>query len=286
MSSPDASMSESGAAAWSDACRLQDLACLYTGYADYAQHLDLGEKWPVRWSTTWKFGRTPTSNPVRDLADVDILRSVPVRRFTWRTGQHHRPGLEYLVTTDRHHGFESYEEECLLLVSDFAAGLAEALSQPFRLRFYAGGREVNHTPDFLLMTESGPFLVDVRPADRIRSEDALKFAATSEIALATGWRYGVVTGWHRHVLETVDALSAERRSLTDPLGIHRQLHAALEYGPLPYGDLVDRCVLPAVARAHVLHLLWHRHLGVDLSVPFGDECLIRLAPSGHSSEEW
>ncbi|MFD4938321.1 hypothetical protein [Streptomyces virginiae] len=54
------------------------------------------------------------------------------------------------MSTGWHHGFESHEEECLLLVADFAAGLVEALSQPFRLRFSAGGQVVHHTPDFLL----------------------------------------------------------------------------------------------------------------------------------------
>lgn len=107
--------------AWSDACTLEDLAVLDTGFTDYVQALDLDEKWPVRWTTTWKFSQTPITSPVRDLDKVDLPRSVPVRRFTWRTDQFHRPGLEYLMATDRHHGFESHEEERLLLVADFAA---------------------------------------------------------------------------------------------------------------------------------------------------------------------
>lgn len=263
--------------AWSDACRLEDLALLYTGFSDYVKLLDLDEKWPVRWTTTWKFGRSPVAIPVRGLDQVSIGRSVPVRRFTWRTDQFHRPGLEYLMATDRHHGFESHEEECLLLVSDFA-GLVEALSQPFRLRFFAEGKAIKHTPDFLLVTDSGLFLIDVRPAGRIKAEDALKFAAAAEAALSAGWRYGVVVGWRQHVLPNLDALSAERRPLPDVLGIQWQLQEAAAQGPLPYGELVQRCCLPAIGRAHAIHLLWNRHLGVDLSVPFGNASLIRLAP--------
>jgi hypothetical protein len=30
-----------------------------------------------------------------------------VRGFTWRAGQRHRPGLQYLLATGRMHGFES-----------------------------------------------------------------------------------------------------------------------------------------------------------------------------------
>ncbi|MGW5665933.1 TnsA-like heteromeric transposase endonuclease subunit [Streptomyces sp. NPDC003758] len=245
------------------------------------QALDLDEAWPVRWSTTWKFGQTPITSPVRDLDTVDLRRSVPVRRFTWRTDQFHRPGLEYLMATDRHHGFESHEEERLLLVADFAAGLVEALCQPFRLRFLSGGKAIQHTPDFLLVTDSGLFLIDVRPADRIKPEDALKFAATAEAALSAGWQYGVVAGWRQHVWTNVDALSAERRPTPDVLGIQGQLREIAAHGPLPFRELVERCRIPAIARAHAIHLLWHRHLGADLSGPFGDASLIRLAPDQH-----
>lgn len=270
--------------AWSDACTLEDLAVLDTGFTDYVQALDLDEKWPVRWTTTWKFGQTPITSPVRDLDKVDLPRSVPVRRFTWRTDQFHRPGLEYLMATDRHHGFESHEEERLLLVADFAAGLVEALCQPFRLRFLSEGKAIRHTPDFLLVTESGLFLIDVRPADRIKPEDALKFAATAEVALSAGWQYGVVAGWRQHVWTNVDALSAERRPLPDVLTTQEQLREAAGQGPLPFSELVERCRIPAIARAHAIHLLWHHHLGVDLSGPFGDTSLVRLAPEQHHRE--
>ncbi len=264
---------------WSDSCRVGDLAFLHRGFTEYAHQLDLDERWARRWTTTWKFGRdAAAAYSVRDLKEVDVSRTMPVRRFTWRTDQHHRPGLEYMVSTRRHHGFESFEEECLLLVTDFAAGLREALSQPFRLRFHAGGKRVDHTPDYLLLTDSGPFVIDVRPAGRIRPEDELKFAATFEAALAAGWRYGVVTGWRRHIWETVDAFSAERRPLTNVLDMQGQLRAAASQGPLPLRDLVERCSIPAMARAHSLHLLWRRELGADLSAPYGDASLIRLAP--------
>ncbi|MFF3663898.1 TnsA-like heteromeric transposase endonuclease subunit [Streptomyces olivochromogenes] len=276
--------SASSSAVWSDACCLEDLALLYTGFTDFTQALDLDEIWPVRWTTTWKFGLTPAASPVRDLDKVDLGRSVPVRRFTWRTDQFHRPGLEYMMATDRHHGFESHEEECLLMVAEFAAGLVEALSQPFRLRFFTEGKAIEHTPDFLLVADSGLFLIDVRPAGRIKAEDALKFAAAAEAALSAGWRYGVVVGWRQHVLTNVDALSAERRPLPDVLGIQGQLQESAAQGPLPYGELVERCCLPAIGRAHAIHLLWNRRLGVDLSVPFGNASMVRLAPRQHHRE--
>ncbi|MFF3056003.1 TnsA-like heteromeric transposase endonuclease subunit [Streptomyces sp. NPDC057909] len=275
----DSTPSPSGERVWSDACALEDLARLDREHTAHAAHLDLDDRWPVRWTTTWKYGRSASVTcPVQDLNTVDLSQTVPVRRFTWRTDQEHRPGLEYMTATDRHHGFESFEEECLLLVADFAADLTEALCQPFRLCFYADGGRVDHTPDYLLLTRRGPIVVDVRPAGRIHARDNLKFAATAEAALSAGWRFAVLTGWRAHVRGAVDAMSAERRPLDDVLGIQGQLHQVAAQGPMPYGELVDRCSLPAVARAHALHLLWRRQLGVDLSGPYGDERLVRLAP--------
>ncbi|MCW7947458.1 hypothetical protein AAW14_37500 [Streptomyces hygroscopicus] len=65
------------------------------------------------------------------------MASVPVRRYSWRTCQRHRPGLECLVTTRRQHGFESLAERWMLLVLDFVGGFDEVLAQPFRLRFFS-----------------------------------------------------------------------------------------------------------------------------------------------------
>jgi hypothetical protein len=53
---------------------------------------------------------------VRDLAAVPVLSSEPVLHFTWRARQRHRPGLQFMVSTGRHHGFESLEEQRLPLV--------------------------------------------------------------------------------------------------------------------------------------------------------------------------
>lgn len=86
-------------------------------------------------------GRLPgkVSWPVRDMAHVPVLASRPMRGFTWRSKQRHRPGLEVMASTGRTHGFESLEEMRLLVALDFL-GASEVLSQPFRLDFeHAGG---------------------------------------------------------------------------------------------------------------------------------------------------
>lgn len=240
--------------------------------------------WTARWSTRWRSGRSSTDCAVRDVHLLDLADTTPFRRFTWRTAQWHRPGLEYLVSTDRHHGFESHEEELLLLAADFAADLVEALSQPFRLRFETVNGFEFHTPDYLLLTRRGHWLIDVRPAERIAPEDEVKFAASTEMALACGWNYTVVSGWKPHVTAVVDELSAGRRPLTDPLGLQGELLQIAGEGPISFGDLVEKCSLPAAARAHAIHLLWHQVLGMESFEPLCNATLIRRAPLRRSLE--
>lgn len=93
--------------------------------------------------------------PVRDLASAPMGACGPVRRFGWRTRQRHRPGLQFVVSTGRHHGFESMVEQRLLLALDFAGDLVDVVSQPFRLRFDTVTGSRMHIPDFLAVTRDG-----------------------------------------------------------------------------------------------------------------------------------
>jgi hypothetical protein len=259
----------------SDRCGWEDLLALGGDVlTEDRDALALGPGWPRRWTARWKFEGGAVVCPVRDLAEMPMQGAQPVRRFSWRTSQFHRPGLQYLVSTGRHHGFESHAEQQLLLVLDFAGNVVEVLSQPFRLAFTASGGPGEHTPDFLAVTRDGVWLIDVRPGDRIKAEDRIRFAAAAEVALSCGWRYAVAAGWRPHVQATLDTLSAQRRPLADPLGLQPVLLALIERGPLRFGALVERTEVPAVARAQALHLIWNRSLGVDLAAPLGDQSLV------------
>src|SRR5260370_1282744 len=120
-------------------------------------------------------------------------------------------------------------------------------------------------------------LFGVRPARRVKGGDGTWLGAAAEAALEAGWRYSVVAGWRPHVRTGIDALSAQRRDLQDRLGLRDRLLDAVSAGPAAFGDLVGAMPLPAVARAHALHLLWRRRLGTDLSCPLGDASLVWLA---------
>ncbi|MFJ7118342.1 hypothetical protein ACIQW4_34870 [Streptomyces albogriseolus] len=109
---------------------------------------------------------------------------------------------------------------------------------------------------------------DVRPRKLIGEDDALKFAAAHEAPAAAGWRYDVVADWRPSVVSVLDQLSAQRRPLTESLGLREQLGEAAD--ATSFGQLVESTSLPVVARAQALHLLWHRRLGTDLGRPLTD----------------
>ena len=262
----------------SDSCGLADLVadCQVTP----ASVLDLSDGWAGRWSAAWRVSGSEVVCPVRDLGSFPVPGCEPVRRFSWSRAQRHRPGLQFMVSTGLHHGFESLEEARLLLALDFAGAVAEVVCQPFRLRFATADGPVEHIPDVLAVAADGTWLIDARPSDRIAEADRVKFAASAEAALACGWRYLVVSGWVPHVAATLDTLSSQRRPLADPLGLRSVLLDRVSSGPLSFADLVAGTIAPPVARAQLLHLLWHRRLSIDLALPLADATLVRLADGG------
>jgi hypothetical protein len=263
----------------SDCCGLDEMFLAYVPGEAGRARLELGAGWTRRWTATWQVSGVDEVSLVRDLGPVPVAGSEPVRRFSWGRRQRHRPGLQFMVSTGRLHGFESLEEQSLLLALDFTGTAEDVLPQPFTLRFgIPGGGFREHVPDFLVVSGDGSrWLFDVRPARLVKDDDATCFAAAAEAALEAGWRYSVVGGWRPNVLTGVDALSAQRRDLDDRLGLQGRLLDAVLPGPAAFGDLVGAVPLPAVARAHALHLLWRRRLGTDLSRPLGDASPVWLA---------
>jgi len=184
--------------------------------------------------------------------------------------------LESLVSTGRLHGFESLEEDQLLVALDFAGDLVEVLSQPLRIRFRTAKKWRNHTPDFLAVTRAGIWLIDVRPRDLIEDEDLESFAAAQEMALVCGWLYAVAAEWRPHVRSILSAMYGKRRSTRDVLGVQPSLLAQAD-GSSTFGELVAVHTYWPVVRAQLLHLLWHRRLGIDLAEPLSNKS--RVVPA-------
>lgn len=265
---------------FSDRCRLEDLFIAVEIGDEPRTGLRQATGWVRSWHAEFRTSAGKSEIPVADLGGVVAGEISPVRAFTWSTRQRHRPGLQFMVSTGRHHGFESLEEQRLLLAVDFTGRARVVVSQPLRLRYDTADGHRSHVPDFLVFDAEGVCLFDVRPAQRIGESDSLAFAATAEAALSAGWGYRVVGGWRRGVVTALDALSAQRRDLPDPLGIQEELLRSVSVGASELGELVGCGADVGLRRAYLLHLLWRRRLGVDLAAPLGDGSLVWAAGAG------
>ncbi|WP_406140985.1 TnsA-like heteromeric transposase endonuclease subunit [Streptomyces sp. NBC_01089] len=102
---------------------------------------------------------------------LDLLRDAqPWRTFRWFKGQRHYSGTYWSSTVRDHVIYESRLELARLLFADFARDVRHVVAQPFLLKAEVEGQLRRHIPDFLLMTDGGPVVVDVKPRHRLERE--------------------------------------------------------------------------------------------------------------------
>jgi hypothetical protein len=114
--------------------------------------------------------------------------------------------------------YESRLELGRLLFADFAPEVRHIVAQPFLLKADIDGKVRKHIPDYLLLTDAGPLVVDVKPRHRLeKPEVAFTFSWTREAVTSRGWRYEVWSEPHPAVLENIRFLAGYRRDwLFDP----------------------------------------------------------------------
>lgn len=175
--------------------------------------------------------------------------------------------------------YESRLELARLLLADFDRSASRIVAQPFLMTAQVEGTERRHIPDFLLMTESGPLVVDVKPARRLaRPEVAFTFAWSRRVIESRGWRFEVwsepapvevdnvrlLAGYRRHWLFSPDLLAALEASVADGATLREAFAAVPGF---------DR----RLVRAAVLHLLWTGRFKVDLSARLWAGSVLRRA---------
>lgn len=98
-------------------------------------------------------------------------------------------GIYWSATESRHVVHESRLELARLLFADFDRSVRRICAQPFLLAREFNGNERKHIPDYLLITDRGPKVVDVKPARRLsKPEVASMFAWTRSALERRGWR--------------------------------------------------------------------------------------------------
>lgn len=209
---------------------------------------------------------------------ADVLGAVaPWRTFRWRQGQKHYSGVFWSATERDHVIYESRLELARLLFADFDVSVQRIVAQPFLLLADVGGVVRRHVPDYLLFTEDGPVVVDVKPQHGLaKPVTAFTFAWTRAVVESRGWRYDVSSEPLQTELNNVRFLAGYRRDWL----FDRDLLEELRTTDLDGATLGDACrSLPMrpepVVRAAVLHLLWRQEFTVDLTRPLNSGHVLR-----------
>ena len=212
--------------------------------------------------------------------DVQTLRTAaPWRTFRSYKGQRHYSGSFWSATENGLVLYESRLELARLLFADFDRSVRGIVAQPFLLDTEIGGRRRRHVPDYLLLTDSVPTVVDVKPVSRTSSRDvAFVLAWTRRAVEARGWRYEVWSEPPPIELANVRLLAGYRRAwLFDPDVVRELREASVDGMPLGALGLALPHRPPELVSAAALHLLWQQHFLVDLARPLRSTTVLRFA---------
>ncbi|MFL0239387.1 TnsA-like heteromeric transposase endonuclease subunit [Mycobacterium sp. SMC-17] len=208
----------------------------------------------------------------------ELANAAPWRTFRWHRGQKHYSGTYWSSTLGSHVIYESRIELARLLFADFDISVRQIVAQPFLLRTSIDRKPRKHIPDYLLITDTGPVVVDVKPAHRLADPKvAFTFEWTRGLVEARGWRYEVATEPVAVELANVRFLAGYRREWL----FRSELLAQLREKNLDGASLAEalQC-LPGEPLSHVksavLHLLWRQELVIDVTMPLSGRTQLRL----------
>ncbi|AHH98657.1 TnsA-like heteromeric transposase endonuclease subunit [Kutzneria albida] len=205
--------------------------------------------------------------------------AVPWRTFRFYQGQNHYSGSFWSATVGDLVLYESRLELARLLFADFDPSVRHIVAQPFLLHADIEGRVRRHVPDYLLLTDSTPVVVDVKPSRRATAPTVARTLVWTRRAVESrGWRYEVWTEPAAVELANVRLLAGYRRPWLFGQAVVDELRTA-DLNGVTLGEAfrVLPTQAPDVARAVVLHLLWRQHFRVDLSRPLGATTVLRVA---------
>ena len=137
------------------------------------------------------------------------------------------------------------------------------MAQPFLLKTVLEGKIRKHIPDYLLLTEQVPVIVDVKPLHRLsKPEVAFTFEWTRQAVESRGWKYEVWSEPPTVELENIRFLAGYRRDWLFSAALLEELRGA-DLDGVPLGRAV--ACLPGrpepQVRAAVHHLLWTQESG-------------------------
>ena len=211
-----------------------------------------------------------------DGVDADaVVAGRPVRRFPTHRNQSNYPGWLWSATMGRLVGYESLLERDRLWLADFDPTVSGIASQPFWMSGRDGSVLRRHVPDFMLKTDSGFVVVDVKPAKMLAdTEVAAALGWAGRVCAARGWKFEIWSGADPVLLRNVRFLAAGRRTELIDTDALDKVANALRSGMSVAEAEAASGVEPPIARGALLSLLWRGLWTTNLTRPLSPNSVL------------
>jgi len=179
-----------------------------------------------------------------------------------------------------HVTYESRLELARLLMADFDTSVNHIVAQPFMLQTELRGNTRRHIPDYLLLTDDGPVVVDVKPANLLDDPAVAEtFEWVRTLLESMGWSFEAASEQPRVRMDNVRFLAGYRRpALINDSALTRLRSQNLE--GVSVGEAIrDTQGAGPLVRAALLHLLWTQELVVDLSEVLSAKSILTIPSS-------
>ena len=216
-------------------------------------------------------------------SDLDyhaVAAGRPWRAFPWYLGQRNYSGRYWSATERALVGYESRLELSHLLLADFDREVKRIASQPFHLVARKSGRQFRRTPDYLLIKDSGPVVVDVKPSGELVKEDVRRLLElTREVVHSRGWDYEIASEPDEVVFDNIRFLAGYRRDWLFAPDLLAEIRSVAAHEPQQsIRSIINRINQPKpIAVAGLMHLLWRQELRVDLTKTLRPTAPIEIA---------
>jgi hypothetical protein len=206
--------------------------------------------------------------PWNDLDPLAVADGSPYREFPWYLGQRNYSGMYWCATEVKLVGYESLLELSRLLMADFDRSAKRIVSQPFQIKANIDGGRLTRIPDYLVLGEVEPLVIDVtRKARMDNPKYARLFGLTRRIVESRGWKYELAYEPPKTEYLNIRFLAGYRRPwLFDDSVVSEVRHAAVSAPGSTISDIAcgtrypKRTALPAL-----MHLLWRQDLTAELT---------------------
>jgi hypothetical protein len=218
--------------------------------------------------------------PMRQ-ASGDLFHDVhPWRTFRWYYGQQHYSGSYWASTMCAHVIYESRLELARLLLADFDRSVNHIVAQPFMMCDHVEGKLRRHIPDYLLLTDDGPVVVDVKPADLLDDPAvADTFEWVHAFMNSLGWSFEVASEQPPVMMDNIRFLAGFRRlTLVNDSALSRLRSQRLDGASVGEAIRGTSGAEPSV-RAALLHMLWTQELVTDLSERLSSKSVLAVTSS-------